>query len=50
MPVLSYSIKENWDADITDQVYYGEENNTLENLGNAVFFRYNISLLNFHKE
>ena len=39
MPALTYSIKENLAADITGQLYYGEENNRFKNLVNAVFLR-----------
>jgi hypothetical protein len=39
MPSLSYSVRENWDTDITGQVYFGEQNNQFKNLGNAIFLR-----------
>ena len=39
MPSLAYSLHKNWDADITGQIYYGDENNSFKNLGNTVFLR-----------
>lgn len=39
MPGLTYAIHENWDTDITGQIYYGEQNNQFKNLGNSIFLR-----------
>jgi len=39
MPAISYSVKQNWDTDVTGQIYFGEENEQFKNLGNAIFLR-----------
>jgi len=39
MPAVSHSVKQNWDIDLTSQIYFGETNNQFKNLGNAVFLR-----------
>ncbi len=40
MPQLSYSISQNWDMDITSQLFYGQQNDTIENMFNTLFLRF----------
>jgi len=43
MPSLAFSVSQNWDANITGQIYYGNSVNVFKNLGNAVFLRIDYS-------
>ncbi len=43
MPAFSYAPKENWDINLTGQLYFGEEQNTFKNLGNSIFLRLQFS-------
>ena len=40
MPQLAYSIAQNWDFDLVAQVFYGEQNDSIENIANSVFLRF----------
>jgi len=39
MPSIGYSIKDNWDLSLVGQVYFGEIQNSFQNLGNSVYLR-----------
>lgn len=39
MPSLDYSIKENWDINLTGQLFYAKLYNSIENLNNSVYLR-----------
>lgn len=43
MPQFTYSISENWDFDITGQVFYGKQVNKFSNLGNSIYLRFRYS-------
>lgn len=40
MPSLATSISNNWDADITGQLFFGDNNGSFQNFGNSVFLRF----------
>ncbi len=39
MPSVSYSIKENWDLNLTSQSFLLKSDNDFDNLGNNIFCR-----------
>ena len=39
MPSVDYSIKENWDINLTGQLFYASQQNTFENINNTLFLR-----------
>jgi hypothetical protein len=43
MPVISYSIAQNWDFDTTGQIFYGKQNDKLSNISNSVYLRFRYS-------
>ncbi len=43
MPQFTYNISQNWDVDITGQIFYGKENNEFSNLANSIFLRFRYS-------
>ncbi|PID69511.1 MAG: hypothetical protein CR989_01295 [Flavobacteriales bacterium] len=43
MPQFSYNIAQNWDVDITGQLFYGKENDKITNLANSIFLRFRYS-------
>lgn len=40
MPQVSYSIAQNWDFDVVAQVFYGKQEENLDNIANSVFLRF----------
>jgi len=38
-PVLTYSLSDNWEANLVAQAFFAPENDTFKNRGNALFFR-----------
>lgn len=43
MPQFAYQLAQNWDFDITAQLFYGEQDATFSTLGNRVFLRFRYS-------
>ena len=43
MPQFTYSISQNWDFDVTGQLYYGKQEEQFSNLGNSVYLRFRYS-------
>lgn len=43
MPQFAYQIAQNWDFDITAQLFYGEQDNEFLTLGNRIFLRFRYS-------
>ena len=39
MPSIDYSIKENWDINLTGQVFYAKQQNVFKNMNNSIFLR-----------
>ena len=39
MPSIDYSIKENWDINLTGQVFYAKQQNAFKNMNNSIFLR-----------
>lgn len=40
MPSVAASISNDWDVDLTGQVFFGDQSGTFRNLGNSVFLRF----------
>ena len=43
MPQFTYSVSQNWDFDVTGQLYYGKQEDGVSNLGNSVYLRFRYS-------
>ena len=43
MPQFTYNISQNWDVDITGQIFYGKENSQFSNLSHSIFVRFRLS-------
>ncbi|NNE56042.1 MAG: hypothetical protein HKN32_08485, partial [Flavobacteriales bacterium] len=43
MPTVAYAISNNWETDITGQLYFGDSGDGFQNLGNAIFLRFRVS-------
>ncbi len=42
-PQFTYNISQNWDFDVTGQIFYGKQENEFKNLGNSIFLRFRYS-------
>ena len=42
-PQFTYNISQNWDFDVTGQIFYGKQENKFRNLGNSIFLRFRYS-------
>ena len=40
MPQMSYSIAQNWDADLLAQIYYGNQDDSFSNIANSLILRF----------
>ena len=43
MPQFGYNISQNWDTDITGQVFYGKKNSQFSDLADSIFLRFRYS-------
>ena len=43
MPQFTYSISQNWDFDVTGQLFYGKQKDNFSNLGNSIYLRFKYS-------
>ncbi|UOY05489.1 hypothetical protein L0P88_16215 [Muricauda sp. SCSIO 64092] len=42
-PQFTYNISQNWDFDVTGQIFYGKQEDEFKNLGNSIFLRFRYS-------